>query len=279
MTTRVSAIQMVSSEKVEDNLGVAAEFIQRAAAEGSRLIVLPENFAIIGHNDHDKVRIREKFGHGKIQDFLAEQAAKYGIWIVGGTIPLESSDVNRVRAACLVYNDAGEVAGRYDKIHLFDVTLQDGKECYKESETIESGDQTLVVPTPFGKLGIGVCYDIRFPEQFRQMLDDGMEILALPSAFTAYTGRSHWKTLIRARAIENLCYVIAAAQGGRHPDGRETFGNSMILDPWGNVMVQFATGNGLVSADISLERQNAIRSNLPALNHRQIYCSHGRSVA
>ncbi len=273
MTTKVSAIQMVSTENVQDNLVVTAEYIKKAAYEGSRLVVLPENFAIIGKTTQDKVHVKENFGQGPIQDFLAEKAAQYGIWLVGGTIPLVANDENKVRAACLVYNDAGELAGRYDKIHLFDVTLQDGNECYKESETIEAGNQPLVIKTPFGCLGVGVCYDLRFPEQFRQMLDLGMDILALPSAFTAYTGRSHWKVLLRARAIENLCYVIASAQGGRHPDGRETYGNSMVLDPWGNVMAQYAMGNGLVSAEISRHRVQSIRNNLPALSHRQIYCA------
>jgi nitrilase len=270
--TVVVAIQMASGPKVNANLLEAERLIANAAAEGAELVVLPENFALMGHDENDKLSIRESEGEGEIQGFLSQQAKKHSVWIVGGTIPMKSGDNSRIRAACLLYNDLGEQVARYDKIHLFDVSLPDSAEHYIESETIEPGTDPVVVDTPFGKLGLAVCYDLRFPELFRDMLDRGMELLAIPSAFTAITGRAHWEPLLRARAIENQCYVIAAAQGGYHASGRETFGDSMIIDPWGIILNRLSKAAGIVKADINIERVSNVRKTFPAVDHRRLYC-------
>jgi nitrilase len=226
----------------------------------------------MGHQEVDKVGISETEGEGPIQNFLSGQAVRHGIWLVGGTIPLKSDEENKVRASCLLYNDKGEQVARYDKIHLFDVDVPDSTERYVESETIEPGDQIVVVDTPFGKIGLAICYDLRFPELFRNMQEQGMEILVLPSAFTAITGRAHWEPLVRARAIENLCYVVASAQGGYHANGRETHGDSIIVEPWGGVLDRLPRGSGVVSAEIDCARLKTIRSNFPALGHRRFQC-------
>ncbi len=218
-TRRVAAVQMASGPQVQANLLEAGRLIAQAAAVGAGLVVLPENFALMGLHETDKVALRECEGAGPIQEFLSQQAARHRIWLVGGTLPLETASPEKVRAACLVFDARGRCAARYDKLHLFDVRVVDTGECYTESETIEPGDRTVVLDTPFGRLGLAVCYDLRFPELFRRLLDEGMELLAVPSAFTAVTGRAHWTTLVRARAIENLCYTIAAAQGGYHLSG------------------------------------------------------------
>ena len=270
--TTVACIQMASGPNVGANLLEAERLIGMAVDKGGRLVVLPENFAIMGKEESDKVAAREADGSGPIQEFLAQQAAKHNIWLVGGTIPMVASVDNKIRAACLLYDDTGKLAARYDKIHLFDVSVMDSDESYTESETIEAGDQAVVVDTPFGKLGLAVCYDLRFPELFRTMIDQGMECLAMPSAFTAITGKAHWEMLVRARAIENLCYVFAAGQGGYHINGRETWGHSMIVDPWGQVMNELANGSGLVCAEIDMERLNNIRRTFPCLEHRNIVC-------
>jgi len=270
--TTVACIQMASGPNVGANLLEAERLIGMAVDKGAKLIVLPENFAIMGKEESDKVAVRESDDGGPIQDFLSQQAVKQGIWLVGGTVPMVAKADNKIRAACLLYNDQGKQAARYDKIHLFDVSLVDSDERYAESEAIESGDQAVVVETPFGKLGLAVCYDLRFPELFRTMLDQGMDLIAMPSAFTAITGKAHWSILVRARAIENLCYVLAAGQGGYHVNGRETYGHSMIVDPWGQVMNELANGSGLVCADIDLQRLKNIRRTFPALEHRNIVC-------
>lgn len=271
--TRVAAVQMASGPNVGANLLEAGRLIATAADGGAQLIVLPENFAIMGMAETDKVAIRENPGSGPIQDFLANQAEKFGVWLVGGTIPLAAKAADKVRAACLLYNDKGDVAARYDKMHLFDVRLNDGEETYVESQTIEPGDSPVVVDTPFGRVGLAVCYDLRFPEQFRAMLEQDMQLFVLPSAFTAITGRAHWEVLLRARAIENLCYGIAAAQGGFHVNGRETHGDSMIVDPWGTVLDRLPRGSGVVSAEIDLNRVANTRRNFPAISHRRLRCS------
>jgi nitrilase len=201
---------------------------------------------------------------------LSEQAAKNRIWLVGGTLPLESSVPAKVRAACLLYDDKGGLAARYDKKHLFDVNIIDSNESYVESQTIEAGEEIVVVDTPFGKLGLAVCYDLRFPELFRSMADQGVELIALPSAFTAVTGKAHWEALVRARAIENLSYVIAAGQGGYHVNGRESHGDSMIVDPWGNILDRLASGSGFVCAEIDLSYLHNIRRKFPVLQHRKV---------
>ncbi|MBL4763342.1 MAG: carbon-nitrogen hydrolase family protein [Gammaproteobacteria bacterium] len=270
--SKVAAIQMASGPQVNANLAEAKRLIKDAAEQGAELVVLPENFAIIGQSEADKVDERENEGDGPIQDFLAAQAKQQGVWIVGGTIPLASEDDGKVTATCLLYNDKGEQVSRYDKIHLFDVQLPGSDEQYVESETISPGDSIVVVDTPFGKLGLAVCYDLRFPELFREMLNQGVEIITLPSAFTALTGKAHWETLLRARAIENLCFFVAAGHGGFHFSGRETHGHSMIIDPWGVILEEKTRGNGVAVSDIDLMRLKGIRERFPVLDHRRLQC-------
>ena len=270
--TNVACIQMASGPNVGANLLEAERLINQAVRQEAGLVVLPENFAIMGQSERDKVDVREVEGEGPIQQFLAEQAARHGIWLVGGTIPLVASVPDKIRASCLVLNDKGEQVARYDKIHLFDVDLVDTDEQYTESETIEPDDRIVVFDSPFGRIGLSVCYDLRFPELYRQQLDAGMEVLVVPAAFTAITGRAHWEVLVRARAIENLCYVVAAGQGGYHLNGRETHGHSMIVDPWGIVLNSLARGPGVVSATIDLGRLESARRNFPSIQHRRLRC-------
>lgn len=267
--TQVAAVQMVSGPEVAANLADAKRLIEHAAESGARLVVLPENFALMPRAEADRWQAAENDGDGPIQEFIAATARVHGIWLVAGTIPLRASAGKRVRAACLVYDDGGKRVGRYDKMHLFDVQLDHG-ERYHESAWFEAGDTPVVVPTPFGRLGLAVCYDLRFPELFRRLLDDGAELFALPSAFTVRTGRDHWEVLVRARAVENLAYVIAPGQGGRHANGRETYGDSMIVSPWGDILERRAHGPGIVLADCDLERLRAIRTQLPSIQHRRI---------
>ncbi|MFA7619414.1 MAG: carbon-nitrogen hydrolase family protein [Thiohalomonadaceae bacterium] len=271
--SRIAAIQMASGPNVHANLYEAERLIARAHAAGAQLVVLPENFAHMGMTEQDKLHVKEADGHGPIQDFLAEQARQCGIWIVGGTVPIAAENATKVRAACLLFDDHGQRVARYDKVHLFDVHLEETDENYTESETIEPGDETVVVDTPFGRLGLSVCYDLRFPELFRNLANQGAEIIALPSAFTAITGKAHWESLVRARAIENLSYVVAAAQGGYHVNGRETHGHSMIVDPWGIVLDRLPRGSGVISADVDRERIAGIRRSFPVLDHRRIACT------
>jgi predicted amidohydrolase len=270
--TKCAAIQMASSPSVRANLLEADKLIAEAAKAGAKLVALPENFALMGVDEFDKVKQKEVFGTGLIQDFLSNAAKKYGVWVVGGTIPLAANDENKIRAACLIFNDLGDYVARYDKIHLFDVHLPDTGEEYLESTAIEAGDKPLVIDTPFGKLGVAVCYDLRFPELFRDMADLGVEIIVVPAAFTAETGAAHWEVLLRARAIENLCYLIAPGQGGFHLNGRKTYGHSMIVDPWGIVLDCYKTGGGFVSAEIDRERIEKIRNTFPVLKHRRFFC-------
>lgn len=268
-----AAIQMASSPNVEANLNEAERLIGAAVDAHAGLIVLPENFALMGMSEFDKLGLREDDHSGPIQDFLARMAQQHSAWIVGGTVPLVvARSPDKAHASCLVYDDQGRRVARYDKIHLFDVDVPGTDEQHRESNTIEAGDQPIVLETPFGKLGVAICYDLRFPELFRSMLDHGMEILAVPSAFTAETGAAHWELLVRARAVENLCYVIAANQGGFHVNGRHTYGSSMIVDPWGNVLSRLPNGAGHVCAEIDLARLYKIRETFPVLQHRRLVC-------
>lgn len=271
--TICAAIQMVSDPEIDRNLEQAEKLIAEAQRAGARLVCLPENFAIMGLHELDKVKIREIDGQGPIQDFLAATAAKYSLWIVAGTVPLVADAADKVRASCLVYNDLGERVGRYDKIHLFDVQLPDSDESYRESASIEPGSQPLVLATPFGRLGIAVCYDLRFPEFCRLLSEQELDILVTPSAFTRDTGAAHWEVLLRARAVENLCYVIAPNQGGLHQNGRQTYGHSMVIDPWGAVLDCYETGSGFAAAEVSLERLNTVRLAFPVLGHRHFFCT------
>ena len=270
--SRVAAIQMASGPNVSANLLEAGRLIDQAAEDGAKLVVLPEDFSLIG-NDQDKRKARETEGSGPVQDFLAGQAVRHGVWIVGGTVPLVAHASDKVRAACLVYNSAGQCVARYDKIHIFDVYLEETGEKYTESLTIEPGNSPVVVDTPFGRIGLAVCYDLRFPELLRSMLHQGIEVVALPAAFTAITGKAHWEVLVRARAIENLCYVVAAAQGGYHLNGRETYGDSMIVDPWGMILDRLVRGAGVVSAEIDRKRLQSIRRNFPTIEHTRLRCA------
>lgn len=271
ITTRnkvcVAAIQMVTTPHIGDNLEEADRLIRLAASQGARLIALPEYFGIMGMKDTDKVAAAEQDGHGPIQDFLQRTARQLDIWLAGGSVPLVSSRPDRIRNSCLLYNNTGNRVARYDKIHLFG--FEQGTEYYKEAETIEAGDRIVSVDSPFGRIGLSVCYDLRFPELFRAM--NKVDIILAPSAFTETTGKAHWETLIRARAIENLAYVIAPGQGGRHANGRDTYGNSMIVDPWGTVLGRLELGSGIVMADIDPAYQANLRNNLPALEHRTVH--------
>ena len=263
---KIAAIQMASGPNVGANLSEAERLIEIAVNQGAKLIALPEYFAIMGLKDTDKVKVREELGHGQIQDFLSSTAKKHKIWLIGGSIPLACSDAKKVRNSCLVYDDKGKLAARYDKIHLFGLDL--GNEHYHEEQTIEPGNSIQVVNTPFGKIGLSICYDLRFPELYRAMGEVNM--IVVPSAFTDTTGKAHWESLIRARAIENLSYVIAPAQGGYHISGRETHGNSMIVDPWGVVLDRLPRGSGVVMATMNPKYQASLRNSLPALQHRTI---------
>lgn len=270
--SKVAAIQMASGPNVKANLAEAEKLIKIAVQQGAELVVLPENFAIMGMAETDKVKIAEVPGTGLLQDYLRQQAIRNNIWLVGGTIPLRSSEEGKVFAACLLHDPQGEQVARYDKIHLFDVTIGDTNESYTESETITAGNDLVVVDTPFGRLGLAVCYDLRFPELFRALVDKGMEICALPSAFTSLTGKVHWESLLRARAIENLCFMIAADQGGYHVGGRETHGDSMIIDPWGLILNRLPHGTGVVIAEIDIAKLEHTRKMFPALEHKRFDC-------
>lgn len=268
-----AAIQMASSPNISSNLIEADRLISEAVNAGARIVALPENFALMGLNELDKIEQKEQDGSGTIQDFLAITAKKHSVWIVAGTIPIaDPNSENKVMASCLIYNDQGERVARYDKIHLFDVHVPGSDEVYRESDSISKGSTPLVIDSPFGKLGIAICYDLRFPELFRAMLDQGMEILIVPSAFTQKTGAAHWELLIRARAVENLCYVIAPNQGGFHINGRQTYGHSMIVDPWGTILNCIKTNAGFVTADIDISLLQKTRETFPVLQHRELVC-------
>ncbi|WP_442867574.1 carbon-nitrogen hydrolase family protein [Castellaniella sp. S9] len=261
----VAAVQMVSGFSVEDNLARAGALIADAAAGGARLVVLPEYFCFMGARDADKIGIAETAGRGPIQEFLAAQARRHDIWLVGGTLPLQSPDADRIYNACLVFGPDGGVCARYDKVHLF--SFRRGDESYDESVAIRPGDNApQVFELPFGRTGLGICYDLRFPEFFRAQGD--VRLMVLPAAFTYTTGSVHWEILLRARAIENQCYVLASAQGGKHGNGRRTWGHSMLVDPWGEVLGCLPEGEGVVSGGLDAGRLERLRESLPALRHR-----------
>lgn len=264
--TRIAGIQMASGPNVSSNLSEAERLIEIAVNQGAKLVALPEYFAIMGMKDTDKVAARETEGNGPIQRFLAKTAKKHQIWIIAGSVPLECGSKNKVRNSCLVYDDKGKQVARYDKIHLFGLDL--GNEHYREEDTIEPGGEVVTLDTPFGKIGLSICYDLRFPELYRAM--GPVDIIVVPAAFTETTGKAHWETLVRARAIENLAYVLAPAQGGYHTSGRETHGDSMIVDPWGVVLDRLPRGSGVVLATINPGYLASLRKSLPALKHRSL---------
>lgn len=268
---RIAAIQMVSGPEVAPNLATAARLIDAAADAGARLVALPEYFPIIGGSDADRLAAREPAGAGPLQDFLAAAAARHGIWLVGGSLPLVANAPGKLLNSCLVFDPAGRQAARYDKIHLFGFTQ--GAEHYDEAQTIEAGPPAPVTFAAAGlRIGLGICYDLRFPELFRAMarLPNPLDLIILPAAFTETTGRAHWEILLRARAVENQCYLLAAAQGGTHPTGRITHGNSMIVDPWGEVIARQDKGEGIVVAELDPARIAGVRASLPALAHRRL---------
>ena len=265
-SSRVAALQMVSTPEVMANLGSADRLIAAAAAAGARLVALPENFYLIGRHEADKVRVREPEGEGPIQGFLAAAARRHRVWIVGGTAPISCADPGRIRSACLVFDDSGRRVARYDKMHLF--RFEAGDERYDESRTLEAGESAVAVQSPFGRLALSVCYDVRFPELYRGLGD--FDAMFVPSAFTVPTGAAHWETLLRARAIENQAYVIAPAQGGVHASGRRTYGHSMIVDPWGQVLAVRPEGEGVLLAEIDTERVQEVRASLPAVANRRL---------
>lgn len=266
---KIAGVQMASGPHVSANLSEAERLIEIAVAQGAKLVALPEYFAIMGLKDTDKIKAREQEGEGPIQRFLARMAKKHDIWLIGGSIPLRASVASKVRNACLVFDPHGKLAARYDKVHLFGLNL--GNEHYREDDTIEPGEGVVVLETPLGTIGLSICYDLRFPELYRAMGE--VDIIVVPSAFTETTGKAHWETLVRARAIENLCYVLAPAQGGYHISGRETHGNSMIVDPWGVVLDRLPRGSGVVIASVNPGYQASLRNSLPALKHRTLTVS------
>lgn len=267
-TLPVAAVQMVSAATVEPNLEAAARLVAQAAAGGATLVVLPEFFPIIGRRDTDKVDVRERYGDGPIQRFLAETARAHGVWLVGGTVPLAGEEPRRIRNACLAFRPDGSVAARYDKVHLFG--LQRGEERFDESATIAPGRTPVLFDLDDGdrrwRVGLSVCYDLRFPEYYRAL--GTVDLILVPSAFTHVTGQAHWELLLRARAVENQCYVLAPAQGGRHENGRRTWGHSMLVDPWGGVEAVLPEGEGVVAGAVSAARITEVRGQLPALSHR-----------
>jgi nitrilase len=263
---RIAVVQMSSRPDVAENLAQAGRLLAEAAGFGARLAALPENFALMGLRDTDKIAIREEPGRGAIQDFLAESAARLGLWLVAGSVPLAASRPDRVRNSLLLYDAEGRLRARYDKIHLFG--YRRGEEHYDEAATIEAGREPVAVDTPFGRAGLSICYDVRFPELYRAL--GPLDLIFIPSAFTATTGRAHWETLVRARAIENLAYAVAPAQTGVHAGGRRTHGHSLIVDPWGEVLAEIADAPGVAVVDIDRARTAAVRASLPALEHRTL---------
>ncbi len=293
---KIAALQMVSTPSLEHNLATAARLIAEAAAAGARWVALPEYFCLMGHSDRDKLVIAEDAGAGPIQDLLSGAARQHGVWVIGGTLPIRSDDAERVYNACCVYAPDGTLAARYDKIHLF--CFDNGRERYDEGRVLRAGSEPVAftaavagTPAPLPNLqlpdsppnsasaaslrvGLSICYDLRFPELYRALMampgQPPCDLIAVPAAFTHTTGQAHWELLLRARAVENQCYVIAAAQGGLHENGRRTWGHSMVIDPWGDVIAVLPEGEGVVLADLDFDRLASVRTQLPALAHRRL---------
>ncbi len=263
---RIAAIQMVSGPDVDRNLADADRLIGEAAAAGARVAVLPEYFPLITGDETAKVRIREHDGEGPLQAFLRDAARRHKLWLIGGSCPMAADSPDKVKNSTLFFDDNGRRVARYDKVHLFGFCK--GEERYDEAATIEAGNEVVSFEAPCGQIGLSICYDLRFPELFRAMGE--LDLIVLPAAFTYTTGQAHWEILLRARAIENQCYVLASAQGGRHPSGRRTWGDSMIIDPWGEVLARLPEGPGVVAADLDPARIADVRASLPALRHRKI---------
>ena len=267
----VAALQMCSGEAREANLATAGRLLALAAARGAAVAVLPENFSMMARRDVDRRALAEADGAGPMQDFLAQQARALKLWIVAGSVPIANAPGERSAQACLVYDERGERVARYDKIHLFDVDIPERNESYRESAHMAPGNRVVTLATPAGRLGLSICYDLRFPELYRQLQSAGAQWLVVPAAFTAATGEAHWEPLLRARAIENLCYLVASGQWGEHPNGRRTWGHSMIIDYWGRIQAQLESGEGVITAAIDLAAQAEARRNFPALGHRVLH--------
>lgn len=275
IANKVAAIQMVSTHDIDANLAEAKRLMTEAAGQGASVVVLPENFAVLATRQMPDCGRAEAGDQPVIRSFLAEQAKALGLWIVGGSLPLASrpdgSNIeNRVRATCLVYNDQGQEVARYDKIHLFDAMVEDAHGQYRESDTFEPGEQVVSVDTPAGKLGLAICYDLRFPELFRALREQAVDWICLPSAFTWQTGDAHWHPLIRARAIENQVWVLAPGQGGQNSERRRTYGHSLICDPWGRVVTEMEEGPGFVTAELDTEQVAKLRTRMPVWEHRRL---------
>ncbi|MBC3811968.1 carbon-nitrogen hydrolase family protein [Undibacterium aquatile] len=263
---KVAAIQMVSSNALADNMATAKRLLIAAAGEGAGLLLLPEYWPLMGLQDTDKLAIAEPAGSGIMQEFLADMARSLKVWIIGGTIPLQSAEAGKVMNSTLVFDPQGVQRVRYDKIHLFGFSK--GEESYEEARTITAGEQVTTFETEAGRVGLSICYDLRFPELFRAM--GPCSLIVVPAAFTYTTGQAHWEILLRARAIENQCYVLASGQGGKHLNGRRTWGHSMLIDPWGKIVAELPEGEGFVSGEIDAELLHQIRTSLPALQHRKL---------
>jgi len=266
----VAAVQTASSHNLQENIQKACQFIQQAAKQGAKLVVLPENFATLGLPREQALKNAETYQTGPLQQQLAEAAKANQVWVIGGTLPIKASHPGKIFSSCIVWNDHGESVARYDKTHLFDVNVT-ANQAYRESEILMAGNKIVVVPTPFGKIGLAICYDIRFPELFRAFMLQGAQIIVLPSAFTVETGTVHWETLLKARAIENLCYLIGAAEVGTRADGRTTYGHSMIVGPWGEILAHQDSGTGVILANIDLVKLKALREQFPVLSHYQSF--------
>jgi nitrilase len=265
-SVKIAAVQMVSTPVVEENIATARRLIAQAAAQGAQLVLLPEYWPVMGMKEADKVGHAEQFDAGPIQRFMAQIAREHRIWLIGGTLPMVAPEPGKVLNTTMVYDPSGEHVIRYDKIHLFSFTK--GEESYDEARTIVHGTDVATFDAPFGKVGLSVCYDLRFPELYRAMGD--CSLIVMPAAFTYTTGKAHWEVLLRARAIENQCYVLAAAQGGHHPNGRRTWGHSMLIDPWGEVKALLPEGEGIVVGDLDMRHIQRVRESLPALKHRKL---------
>ena len=265
---KIAALQTVSTPDVDRNLEAAARLIAQAAREGAELAALPEYFCLMGQRDDDKLRIAERPGTGPIQAFLSAQAKQHGLWLIGGTLPLRTADPARARNSCCAYAPDGTLAARYDKIHLF--RYDNGRESYDEARVLEPGSEPVTLQAGPLRVGLSVCYDLRFPELYRRLCAPPCDLLSVPAAFTFTTGREHWELLLRARAVENQCYVIAPAQGGTHDNGRRTWGHSMVVGPWGEVLAVRPEGEGVVLADVDAKRLATVRQQLPALEHRRL---------
>ncbi len=266
----LGVVQMCSSTHLSQNLNVASQLIHEAAAKGAELIVLPEYFPLMGKNESDKLAIVEVAGKGTIQAFLSEQAKQHNVWLFAGSMPIQSKEVKRPYGRLHVFNNRGECVSHYDKIHLFDVSVEDNQKQYCESKGTTPGKSPVICDTPWGKVGLAICYDLRFPELFRKYATLGADLVVLPAAFTQVTGKAHWEVLLRARAIENQCFMVASAQAGHHENGRQTWGHSMVVDPWGEIMGQLQQESSVLVVTVDLHQLSSLRKRMPVLEHRVI---------